>query len=124
MKRAALQLPISERKNNGAIAQLVEQRTENPCVPSSILGGTTENPRRCILRGFVVKNITITLLWKYNQKPRTRDESWAVVFKKIVIMTESFLCKDIKFFCISFLISNFVPGIGSINNYRNENFNR
>ena len=26
----------------GAIAQLVEQRTENPCVPSSILGGTTE----------------------------------------------------------------------------------
>ena len=27
----------------GAIAQLVEQRTENPCVPSSILGGTTKN---------------------------------------------------------------------------------
>ena len=27
----------------GAIAQLVEQRTENPCVPSSILGGTTES---------------------------------------------------------------------------------
>ena len=34
--------------------ELVEQRTENPCVPSSILGGTTRNPRRCILRGFVV----------------------------------------------------------------------
>ena len=30
------------RKNVGAIAQLVEQRTENPCVPSSILGGTTK----------------------------------------------------------------------------------
>ena len=29
------------RKKEGAIAQLVEQRTENPCVPSSILGGTT-----------------------------------------------------------------------------------
>ena len=27
----------------GAIAQLVEQRTENPCVPSSILGGTTKS---------------------------------------------------------------------------------
>ena len=27
--------------NVGAIAQLVEQRTENPCVPSSILGGPT-----------------------------------------------------------------------------------
>ena len=26
---------------SGTIAQLVEQRTENPCVPSSILGGTT-----------------------------------------------------------------------------------
>ena len=33
------------RKNDGAIAQLVEQRTENPCVPGSIPGGTTrENP--------------------------------------------------------------------------------
>ena len=28
-------------KINGAIAQLVEQRTENPCVPGSIPGGTT-----------------------------------------------------------------------------------
>ena len=27
--------------NHGAIAQLVEQRTENPCVPGSIPGGTT-----------------------------------------------------------------------------------
>ena len=31
--------PAFEAK--GALAQLVEQRTENPCVPSSILGGTT-----------------------------------------------------------------------------------
>ena len=29
---------------NGALAQLVEQRIENPCVPSSILGGTTRSP--------------------------------------------------------------------------------
>ena len=29
-------------KINGAIAQLVEQRTENPCVPGSIPGGTTK----------------------------------------------------------------------------------
>ena len=28
-------------KQGGAIAQLVEQRTENPCVPGSIPGGTT-----------------------------------------------------------------------------------
>ncbi len=33
-------LPL-QRKNQGAIAQLVEQRTENPCVPGSIPGGTT-----------------------------------------------------------------------------------
>ena len=26
----------------GALAQLVEQRTENPCVPGSIPGGTTQ----------------------------------------------------------------------------------
>ena len=32
---------LLHRKNDGAIAQLVEQRTENPCVPGSIPGGTT-----------------------------------------------------------------------------------
>ncbi len=30
-----------QTQNGGAIAQLVEQRTENPCVPGSIPGGTT-----------------------------------------------------------------------------------
>ena len=29
--------------NDGALAQLVEHRTENPCVPGSIPGGTTRN---------------------------------------------------------------------------------
>jgi hypothetical protein len=29
-------------KKEGTIAQLVEQRTENPCVPGSIPGGTTK----------------------------------------------------------------------------------
>ncbi len=29
------------QKTKGTIAQLVEQRTENPCVPGSIPGGTT-----------------------------------------------------------------------------------
>ena len=27
----------------GTLAQLVEQRTENPCVPGSIPGGTTQS---------------------------------------------------------------------------------
>ncbi len=31
----------------GALAQLVEQWTENPCVPGSIPGGTTIDPRKC-----------------------------------------------------------------------------
>lgn len=36
-------LPLQPKtRNNGAIAQLVEQRTENPCVPGSIPGGTTK----------------------------------------------------------------------------------
>ena len=32
---------LCTRNQGGAIAQLVEQRTENPCVPGSIPGGTT-----------------------------------------------------------------------------------
>ena len=34
------------KKLLGAIAQLVEQRTENPCVPGSIPGGTTFQERK------------------------------------------------------------------------------
>ena len=34
-------LPLQRKTKKGAIAQLVEQRTENPCVPGSIPGGTT-----------------------------------------------------------------------------------
>ena len=32
---------LKSERREGAIAQLVEQRTENPCVPGSIPGGTT-----------------------------------------------------------------------------------
>ncbi len=38
VKNVYLNLHCSKR---GTIAQLVEQRTENPCVPGSIPGGTT-----------------------------------------------------------------------------------
>lgn len=38
--------PLYYGKVGGLLAQLVEQWIENPCVPSSILGGTTEaSPR-------------------------------------------------------------------------------
>ena len=35
------QYTLNESRHNGALAQLVEQWTENPCVPGSIPGGTT-----------------------------------------------------------------------------------
>ena len=52
-------MPTFAIPNNktGVIAQLVEQRTENPCVPGSIPGDTTEKPSQCILRGFFVLSI-------------------------------------------------------------------
>ena len=40
-------------KINGAIAQLVEQRTENPCVPGSIPGGTTQKRLQESLKSFL-----------------------------------------------------------------------
>ena len=36
-------VPLQRKNTDGAIAQLVEQRTENPCVPGSIPGGTTKS---------------------------------------------------------------------------------
>ena len=32
---------FARAQKRGTLAQLVEQRTENPCVPGSIPGGTT-----------------------------------------------------------------------------------
>ena len=49
-------------RKGGAIAQLVEQWTENPCVPGSIPGGTTSLNRKTrkinVLRVFVFKRVT------------------------------------------------------------------
>ena len=42
----------SSKEKSGAIAQLVEQRTENPCVPGSIPGGTTKTSIEAILLRF------------------------------------------------------------------------
>ncbi len=47
-------LPLQpQTRNNGAIAQLVEQRTENPCVPGSIPGGTTF--KKLIIKQLLIK---------------------------------------------------------------------
>ena len=44
-KKSSTFAPAFREKLRGAIAQLVEQRTENPCVPGSIPGGTTSKKR-------------------------------------------------------------------------------
>ena len=47
-------LPLHpQTKNNGAIAQLVEHRTENPCVPGSNPGGTTKKRQHAVTSFFV-----------------------------------------------------------------------
>ena len=56
-----------QSQNDGAIAQLVEQRTENPCVPGSIPGGTTQKSL-AEMQGFfgfnmkIMKKFLFTLL--------------------------------------------------------------
>ena len=47
--RKQAQMLLNIAKHDGAIAQLVEQRTENPCVPGSIPGGTTPPFIRAVL---------------------------------------------------------------------------
>ena len=51
----------SQSRNNGAIAQLVEQRTENPCVPGSIPGGTTLSETIKIVSLFLYLNSILNL---------------------------------------------------------------
>ena len=48
---------LAKQNTVGAIAQLVEQRTENPCVPGSIPGGTT------IKRSYSWRVTPFLLLW-------------------------------------------------------------
>ena len=45
INKKGISLHPQSSNNDGAIAQLVEQRTENPCVPGSIPGGTTLSKR-------------------------------------------------------------------------------
>ena len=55
-------LPLQpQTRNNGAIAQLVEQRTENPCVPGSIPGGTTF--KRLIIRQLLIKVVAFFFIY-------------------------------------------------------------
>ena len=65
--------PIATLKQ-GAIAQLVEQRTENPCVPGSIPGGTTKDQTcKDSFTGFFVS--ISSLLHLFISHPQPRDYS-------------------------------------------------
>ena len=56
---------ICNRYMRGTLAQLVEQRTENPCVPGSIPGGTTTKKP---LTSADVKGFLILFRWSDLQK--------------------------------------------------------
>ena len=74
------------QKNVGAIAQLVEQRTENPCVPGSIPGGTTQQ-KSCI--GFDTAFFVITSRhWKERRETfhqASYPGFWATIPSKSLI---------------------------------------
>ena len=58
-KKTFATFAIANKK--GAIAQLVEQRTENPCVPGSIPGGTTF--KRLIIRQLLIKVVAFFFIY-------------------------------------------------------------
>ena len=44
LDKLKIALYLHPQQKRGTLAQLVEQWTENPCVPGSIPGGTTNKP--------------------------------------------------------------------------------
>ena len=54
------QFERKDEQSDGAVAQLVEQRTENPCVPGSSPGGATKKPSM-IVEGFLYKGIMMII---------------------------------------------------------------
>ena len=55
----------SQTSNNGAIAQLVEQRTENPCVTGSIPVGTTIHFRFSSEVDFLLDGISLLVVGRH-----------------------------------------------------------
>ncbi len=50
----------------GTLAQLVEQRTENPCVPGSIPGGTTLKKVKTLINNKLVRVFSFKHNIQYN----------------------------------------------------------
>ena len=70
----SIKLPIfASQFRKGAIAQLVEQRTENPCVPGSIPGGTTSKIAKCLNYRYLAISHSVAILQShYKSHYRTR----------------------------------------------------
>ncbi len=67
----------------GAIAQLVEQRTENPCVPGSIPGGTTQDQAcKDFFTGFFVSISSFLHLFISHPQPRDYSLQEASILNK------------------------------------------
>ena len=81
--------------NDGAIAQLVEQRTENPCVPGSIPGGTTENERvtKVALFSFTLKNAIFSPIFKLRLNQFVNQN--VIVFQKVCKFRIDYFCNAI-----------------------------
>ncbi len=58
-----------DEKFDGAVAQLVEQRTENPCVPGSSPGGATEIIKKPSTKVGGFFSFLLKLLIQYTSRP-------------------------------------------------------
>ena len=63
---------------HGTLAQMVEQWTENPCVPGSIPGGTTKPTKKLV--GFLFKIFYNIIEICKNKKKRPISESLLQIF--------------------------------------------
>ena len=61
-------VPLQRKNTDGAIAQLVEQRTENPCVPGSIPGGTTKSESCIPQLSFAFSSLLILYIYVLRKK--------------------------------------------------------
>ena len=76
---------LCTRKWDGAIAQLVEQRTENPCVPGSIPGGTTKK----IANSWIIKLLAIFLFILFSEmSPHCHHIYFLVTTRNKVVTTQ------------------------------------
>ena len=91
VKENVVPLQTQTRNNDGAIAQLVEQRTENPCVPGSIPGGTT--------------------------KPSNFKITWFFYFIIYILVTQIYSFKKLSIKRIVVTIFNFLISTNSIGKF-------